>query len=66
VTLFAAANVYAPGESGTQGLPGSQGQNMTPQGRYDLSNLQGPNLVVGLLGLLVVAWLAHRYLGIGK
>lgn len=61
--LFASSRVYAPGEPGRLTGPRSLGQDVSVLGRYDLSGLTGPNVALGLLGLLVIAWLAHAYLG---
>jgi hypothetical protein len=62
VTLFAGSNVYAPGEpSGYTGHSG--GQNVSLLGRYHLDQLRSPNVVIGLLGLGLVAILVHKYGG---
>jgi hypothetical protein len=68
VTLFASASTYAPGEPGDQGLPPSQFQNMDVLGRWrgDLDRLGSTNVVVGMVGLLVLAFLWHRYHKAGK
>lgn len=57
------ANVYAPGESGTQGLPQPQMTNVNWLGRYHLDRIKNINLWLGLAGLAVVAWLVHTYGG---
>jgi hypothetical protein len=62
VTLFAGAETYAPGEPGQQGMGQSAGQNVNWLARYHLGNLQGPNLVIALVGLLALAYAAHRWL----
>lgn len=60
--LFDASTVYAAGQPhGAVGY--SDYQNVNRLGRYDLSRLTPTNVLLGLLGLLVAAWLAHRYLG---
>ena len=60
--LFSAANVYAPGEAGTPPSLGQSGyQDMSLLGRYNLGGLQPPNWLIGVLGLLVIAWAWHRY-----
>lgn len=63
MTLFAAADTYAPGEPGTQGLAPSQGQNLSVLGRYHLDQLRQPNVWLGLGGLALVAFLVHKYGG---
>jgi len=61
--LFEASTVYAPGEPhGDVGY--SDYMNMTPLGRFDLPKaVQSPNLWVGLVGIVALVWLGHRYLG---
>jgi hypothetical protein len=61
--LFEAAGTYAPGEPGTQGLPQPEGQNVWALGKYHLDRIKPANVWVGLIGLLVLAYLVHRYGG---
>lgn len=57
--LFDASTVYAPGEPrGDAGY--SQYQNVNRVGRYDLSKLKSPNVVIGLAVLLALAYYLHR------
>lgn len=57
--LFASSNVYAPGEP--RGYDGSSdGQRVSILGKYHLDQLRQPNVVIGLLGLALVAVLVHR------
>lgn len=57
------ANVYAPGESGTQGLPPSRYQNVNILGRYNLQSLGSVNIWVGAAGLIAAIWIVHNLLG---
>ena len=61
--LFEAAGTYAPGEPGTQELPPPQGQNVWELGKYHLARIKPANVWVGLIGLLVLAYLVHRHGG---
>lgn len=57
--LFNASTVYAPGEP--HGVEGRSGyQDMSLLGRYHLDKLSPPSVLVGILGLLLVAYLVHR------
>lgn len=61
--LFEAAGTYAPGEPGTQGLRAPGGQNTNWLGKYHLDQIRPYSVWVGLIGLLVLAVLVHRYGG---
>lgn len=61
--LFESASVYAPGEPGTQDLPRAQGQNVSWLGKYHLDQLRPPNILIGLIGLIVLAYLVHKHGG---
>lgn len=57
--LFDASTAYAPGQPrGDAGY--SQYQNVDVVGRYDLSKLASPNVVIGLAVLLGLAYFLHR------
>lgn len=60
------ADVYAPGEQGTQGLPPSRFQNVNLLGRYNLQGLASTNVWLGAAGVVVVLWLTRKYLGGGR
>jgi hypothetical protein len=63
VTLFVGADTFAPGQVGTQDL-GRSGVARVPL--WNLAGLTQTNVLLGLLGLLVAAYLAHRWLGAPK
>lgn len=60
--LFEASRQYAPGQPRGD-VPESSYQDMNPLGRYNLAGLQSANVWLGLLGLVVLVWLIHKYGG---
>ena len=59
--LFAAANVYAPGQAGQQGMGDSSFQNVNRLGRFDLSNLKPPNVLLALALIVALIWAWNRW-----
>lgn len=57
--LFDASTVYAPGQPrGDVGY--SEYQNVNVLGRYDLSKLRAPNILIGVAVLAGLAYYLHR------
>lgn len=60
--LFDASTTYAPGEP--RGAVGyGDYQHVGRLGHYDLASLKPPNVVIGILGLALLAFLVHKYGG---
>lgn len=57
--LFDASTTYAPGQPRGD-APYSNYQNVNILGRYDLTALKSPNILIGLGVLVAVAYFLHR------
>jgi len=60
--LFDASTTYAPGEPRGDAGTG-QYQRVGKLGHYDLSAIKSPNVLIGLAGLTIIAFLVHKYGG---